>query len=328
MIRTQILLLFSLCVFVIPRSLLSAQTEKVSKPNVAVPDLAAGKRMFERHCSLCHGIDGKGGRGPNLNRAQLFRAPDDTALMAIISDGIPPEMPEGWFFSEEEVANIAAYVRSFGKIPTEPLPGDPARGAVVFSKNACARCHLFAAAGFAYGPELTDVGVRRSPTYVRTAIVAPAERLPEGFLFVRATTSSKFALSTQLPESCVGNSSFIPLRGLECFPPRAVSSFPVPMKAISTRSMREPENRCGTFNPAAPSAPIPSPSMSMDTSASPSVRTRCSTFSVCEAFGFLFVFMTGHFVRALTSARKSFLRPPLPTVTSRFVFLSIQQEIF
>ena len=112
MIRTQILLLFSLYVFVIPHSLLSAQTEKVSKPNVTVPDLAAGKRMFERHCSLCHGIDGKGGRGPNLNRAQLFRAPDDSALMAIISDGIPPEMPEGWFFSEEEVANIAAYVRS------------------------------------------------------------------------------------------------------------------------------------------------------------------------------------------------------------------------
>ena len=139
MIRTQTLLLFSLCVVVIPHSLLSAQEEKVSKPNVAAPDLAAGKRMFERHCSLCHGIDGKGGRGPNLNRAQLFRAPDDTALMAIISDGIPPEMPEGWFFSEEEVANIAAYVRSFGKIPTEPLPVDPARGAVVFSKSACAR---------------------------------------------------------------------------------------------------------------------------------------------------------------------------------------------
>ena len=112
MIRTQSLLLFSLCVFAIPHSLLSAQAEKFSKPNVAAPDLAAGKRMFERHCSLCHGVDGKGGRGPNLNRAQLFRAPDDTALMAIISDGIPPEMPEGWFFSEEEVANIAAYVRS------------------------------------------------------------------------------------------------------------------------------------------------------------------------------------------------------------------------
>src|SRR5258708_25696912 len=123
MIRTRTLLLIFLCVFVIPHSLLSAQAEKVSKPSVADPDLAAGKRMFERHCSLCHGIDGKGGRGPSLNRAQLFRAPDDAALMAVISDGIPPEMPEGWFFSEEEVANIAVYVRTFGKIPTPPLPG-------------------------------------------------------------------------------------------------------------------------------------------------------------------------------------------------------------
>src|SRR5258708_34704597 len=101
MIRTRTLLLIFLCVFVIPHSLLSAQAEKVSKPNVAAPDLSAGKRMFERHCSLCHGIDGKGGRGPNLNRAQLFRAPGDIALMAIISHGIPPEMPECRFFSEE-----------------------------------------------------------------------------------------------------------------------------------------------------------------------------------------------------------------------------------
>src|SRR5260370_28461863 len=100
MIRTQSLLLFSLCVFAIPHSLLSAQAEKFSKPNVAAPDLAAGKRMFERHCSLCHGIDGKGGRGPNLNPAQLFRAPDDTALMAIISTGISPENPYGRVFPE------------------------------------------------------------------------------------------------------------------------------------------------------------------------------------------------------------------------------------
>jgi cytochrome c oxidase cbb3-type subunit III len=182
---------FLVCFVLLSPPLSAAQTEKSSsKPNAAAPDLAAGKRMFERHCALCHGIDGKGGRGPNLNRAQLFHAPDDNALKAVISDGLPPEMPDGWFFSEEEVADIAAFVRSLGKIPTEPLPGNPARGAVAFSRNACARCHLFAAAGFAYGPELTDVGIRRSPTYVRNAILAPAERLPEGFLFVRATAVS------------------------------------------------------------------------------------------------------------------------------------------
>jgi cytochrome c oxidase cbb3-type subunit III len=189
-VSSQVLHLL-LCIFLFSGSLFSAQIERPSpKSNVAPPDLPAGKRMFERHCALCHGIDGKGGRGPNLNRAELFHAPDDTALNSVISDGIPPEMPAGWFFSEEEVANIAVYVRSLGKIPAEPVRGDPTRGAIVFSAKGCATCHLFATAGLPYGPDLTDVASRRSAAYVRGAIIAPAEHLPEGFMYVRATTAS------------------------------------------------------------------------------------------------------------------------------------------
>jgi cytochrome c oxidase cbb3-type subunit III len=189
--RLQILLSLLPCALLLPQSVPSYQADKPTpKSNAARPDLASGKRLFERHCALCHGMDGKGGRGPDLNRPQLFLAPDDNALKAVISDGIPPEMPDGWFFSEEEVADIAAYVRSLGKIPAEPLRGDPAHGAIAFSKNGCSRCHLFAASGFAYGPDLTNIAERRSSSYVRYAITAPAERLPDGFLFIRAITAS------------------------------------------------------------------------------------------------------------------------------------------
>jgi len=186
--------------------------------------------------------------------------------------------------------------------PTEKgaLVWPNANGATVwFSPSYSPQTSLF----YVAVREIGSVYFKRSAEYKKVHSMQAVVKMN----YLPTTHRAKFALSTQLPESCVGNSSFIPLRGLECFPPRAVSSFPVPMKAISTRSMHEPENRCGTFNPAAPSAPIPSPSTSMDTSASPSVRTRCSTFSVCEVFGFLFVFMTGHFVRALIPARKSFL---------------------
>jgi len=74
-------------------------------------DPAAGKKLFERHCALCHGIDGKGGRGPSLNRVRLTRAPDDDALKSLITDGIPPIMPEGWLFDDDALANLVAYVR-------------------------------------------------------------------------------------------------------------------------------------------------------------------------------------------------------------------------
>ncbi len=169
----------------------SKQTNPANQQtNPAPADLNAGKRSFERHCALCHGMDGKGGRGPSLNRARLVHAPDDAALKAVISDGIPPEMPEGWFFSDEDVAKVAAYVRSLGKVPPDPLPGDPARGAAVYAKGGCAGCHIVAGAGSGFGPDLSEVGDRRSATYLRRAVTKPSAYLPEGFLFVKAVTAT------------------------------------------------------------------------------------------------------------------------------------------
>jgi len=151
-------------------------------------DATAGKHLFERHCAVCHGIEGKGGRGPGLNREQLAHAPDDAALKSLISAGISPDMPAGWFLTDEDVTNLAAYVRSLSKIPTEPLPGDAMRGARVYAKGGCSKCHIVAGAGFGYGPELSNIGIRRSAPYIRKAIAKPSATMPEGFLLVEAIT--------------------------------------------------------------------------------------------------------------------------------------------
>jgi len=173
---------------------------RFSTPTVAVPppssvqgsavaaDATAGKHLFERHCAVCHGIEGKGGRGPALNRAQLAHAPDDVALKSVITEGISPDMPGGWFLTDEDVANLAAYVRSLSNIPSEPLPGDTVRGARVYANGGCSNCHILAGAGIGYGPELSDIGIRRSPLYIRKAVVKPGATMPEGFLLVVATT--------------------------------------------------------------------------------------------------------------------------------------------
>ena len=124
-----------------------------------------------------------------MNRVHLTHAPDEAVLKSVIADGIPPEMPPAWFLSEEEVSKVAAYVRSLGKIPSDPLPGNPARGAGVYAKSGCARCHILAGEGFGFGPELTGIGERRSVSHIREAILKPTASLPEGFLLVRVTTS-------------------------------------------------------------------------------------------------------------------------------------------
>ena len=153
-------------------------------------DVNAGKKLFEEHCALCHGVDGKGGRGPALNRVRLAHAPDDAALKSVIVDGIAPNMPEGWFFDEDDVANLAAFVRSLSKVPPDPVPGDAVGGASVYAESGCSACHILNGAGAGFGPDLTGIGERRRASFLKQVISKPAAVLPEDFLFVKATTPS------------------------------------------------------------------------------------------------------------------------------------------
>ncbi len=150
-------------------------------------DLNAGRKIFESQCALCHGLTGGGGRGPSLSRAKLGKAPDDAALKKLIEDGLPPEMPGAWQLHPKEVTYVAAYVRSLGKLPPEIIPGEPEDGARVYRSKGCPACHAVAGTGEGFGPELTSIGTRRSASWLRQAVLKPAESLPEGFLYVAVT---------------------------------------------------------------------------------------------------------------------------------------------
>ena len=97
-------------------------------------------------------------------------------------------MPEGWFLSQEDIANVAAYVRSIGKVSEEKLPGDPLRGRAIYEKSGCSSCHILAGEGNGFGPELTDIGARRGAVRLRDTLKNPASTVPEGFLLIEAVT--------------------------------------------------------------------------------------------------------------------------------------------
>jgi cytochrome c oxidase cbb3-type subunit III len=156
----------------------------------AVPDMAIGRRIFDSQCALCHGLDGSGGRGPSLRKPKLRQAPDDEALRKVIADGLPPEMPGAWQLSVREVASVAAYVRSLGKVAAEKLPGDPETGRALFSKYGCGSCHIVNGLGGGPGPELSTIGDRRSAAYLRESIVRPSAAVPDGFLLIEVTDSA------------------------------------------------------------------------------------------------------------------------------------------
>ena len=168
--------------------------QRSAKSSVPRVDVAVGRQVFERHCALCHGMDGKGGRGPALNRAHLAHAPDEESLKAVIQYGIPPNMPEGYFLDEKDITNLAAFVKSLSAVPADKLPGDAERGASVYAKSGCGNCHVLNGAGQGYGPELTGIGERRSASFLEQTIRKPSATLPEDFLLVKVTTASGEAI--------------------------------------------------------------------------------------------------------------------------------------
>lgn len=162
---------------------------KLKLPNSRA-DLVTGEQLFKNHCALCHGLNGGGGRGPMLTQAKLSRAPDDAALLKVIEDGIRgTEMPGADSMSEREMKQTAAYVRSLGRAPQKPVPGDPTRGAEIYrGKGNCATCHSIKGEGGIAGPDLAGIGGRRSAGYLRESLVDPGAAVPEGYLLVTVVT--------------------------------------------------------------------------------------------------------------------------------------------
>jgi putative heme-binding domain-containing protein len=158
---------------VVPISVLEGQSKA---------DLDKGKQLFDGLCSRCHGVEGTGGEGPNLNRPTLDRAQDDASLIEIIRNGIPAGgMPAVLKYgSNNEVHQLADYVRSLGRTAEEPITGDIKAGKTVYGKSGCSSCHMIDGEGRGFGPELTRIGGHRSPAYLRQAVMQPGAALPRG----------------------------------------------------------------------------------------------------------------------------------------------------
>ena len=167
-----------------------AQSNTAGKQPLKPTDLAQGKKLFNGQCALCHGIEGTGGKGPALNQPKLQRATNEAALFKVIKEGIPDsEMPDFWQMTDREIRLVASYVRSLGRVNLVKLPGDATRGKQLYEKN-CASCHVVRGQGGIAGPELTEIGLRRSPAYLREALLNPQATLPEGFLVVSVVTAN------------------------------------------------------------------------------------------------------------------------------------------
>jgi len=156
-------------------------------------DVQQGRQLFEGLCADCHGFEGAGGRGPNLNRPTLTRAQDDEALRAMIRDGLPDRgMPRVRRTTDNEQRQLIAYVRSLGRAARASSAGDPQKGSAVYQRSGCSSCHVINGEGGTVGPELTIIGTQRGPDYLRQAVLEPAAVLPHGTQPVPARNLDEF----------------------------------------------------------------------------------------------------------------------------------------
>ena len=156
-----------------------AQQPVAENPYTSVADLNNGARNFRNHCAICHALDATGESGPDLTRSEYRHGNSNSALFRIVSQGITGTSMAAHRFTDREVWQLVAYIRSLDRRSTpETLPGDPAKGKVVFEEQGdCSRCHMVDGQGGRLGPDLSDVGWKRSGSFLKESILEPSAEI-------------------------------------------------------------------------------------------------------------------------------------------------------
>jgi cytochrome c oxidase cbb3-type subunit III len=176
-------------VVVLASSFLAASPRTIAQlgPPVAPPhkphppttpeSVAKGKELFQGTCANCHGIDGSGANGPNIQSAARTMGPEN--LYTTISTGIRGSgMPSFASLGEDKLWQIVDYVTSLGQHGEASVMGDPQKGKEAYEANGCAKCHSISGMGGDMGPDLTSIGAQRAPSVLRDELLDPGANLP------------------------------------------------------------------------------------------------------------------------------------------------------
>jgi cytochrome c oxidase cbb3-type subunit III len=176
--------------FVVACRLVPGQaSEPGPQPKATREDLAEGQRIFGTQCSYCHGPKGEGGQGAVLAVPRLPHATDDQTLFRVIHEGIPGTRMPASALTTAQIWQVAAFVRTLGRVEGSKSAGDASRGHQIFvTRGGCTKCHTISGHGGAIGPDLTDIGDRRDATELRTSLLEPSASVPLDFLQVRVVT--------------------------------------------------------------------------------------------------------------------------------------------
>src|SRR5687767_2584086 len=122
-----------------------AQRRAATQRPLDEAEVAQGREIYNRSCTICHGIDGnEGDRAPALAARRRYLRNSDEDLFDAIKNGIGGTLMPPANLSEAEVRSVVAYIRSLRATASNtPVKGDAKRGAEVFwGKGNCGSCHM------------------------------------------------------------------------------------------------------------------------------------------------------------------------------------------
>jgi mono/diheme cytochrome c family protein len=131
-----------------------------------------GKEVYEKHCAECHGVTGKGD-GPaahlmmphprdfsaakyKIRTTETGSLPSDEDLTRSVRQGLYGSAMPAWqkLLSDDDIRSVVAYLKAFSPrfasetpkpiaapSPVPPSPASTERGAAVYTKLQCDKCH-------------------------------------------------------------------------------------------------------------------------------------------------------------------------------------------
>src|ERR1044071_1136175 len=114
----------------------SAQPKKPTNPLGNSPLVAeAGRVLYNRTCTGCHGPDGReGDRAPSLDANRRYFRVSEAAIFDVIKNGIPGTIMPASGLPDTDAWKIVAFIRNVRATASDlVVPGNVENGAKVFN---------------------------------------------------------------------------------------------------------------------------------------------------------------------------------------------------
>lgn len=154
--------------------------------------VAAGRVLYNRSCTMCHGLDGEAGdRAPALGAQRRYLRNRDGDIFDSIKSGIPGTAMPAIPLPTDDTWKIVAYIRSMRATAADDfVAGDAAAGQQIFAgKGGCTKCHMVNGSGGSLGPDLSDIGASRTLAVLRQALTKQPEFPTRGFQMAKIVTT-------------------------------------------------------------------------------------------------------------------------------------------